>query len=337
MKKICLTAMLTICVITFSIGISGCSDTKPKSNIAKNQTSTTKKTNETNSSNSSSNSNNIASTEQSNSSSNSNSKTIDYNQYIKKVWVVKGSANKAYNYSSFCISKIENGKIEGKFATNAIAEPNYYYYLPNHLGYLGNLTGTINNDKAECQFSDGDGDKGNVTLVFKTNVEINATIKYTNKSSAYKDLSLDGNFLFIPNNLKDMNNFTTFKDQCFTVNLNSWGNVNFVSGKATGGKHIPTLFYLTNKNGDILYNFDSPFPYSVTPKAVSFKDINKDGLKDVIIIVSANEDSSSSIAKVFFQKADGSFNNDGKLDEEINSSGNNKNVKTVSDYLSKKF
>lgn len=337
MKKIYLTTILTICILTFSIGITGCSNTNQKSDVTKSQSSTVKKTNGTSVSNSSSTSKDTALAEASNSSSNSGTKTIDYNQYIKKVWVVKGSANKAYNYSSFCISKIANGKIEGKLATNAIAEPSYYYYIPNHLGYLGNLTGTINNNTAECQFSDNDGDKGNVTLTFKANDEIKATIKYTNKSNAYKDLSLDGAFLFIPNNLKDMNNFTPFKDQCFTVNLNSWGNVNFVSGKVTGGKHIPTLFYLTNKNGDILYNFDSPFPYSVTPKAVSFKDINKDGLKDIIIIVSANEDSSSSIAKVFFQKADGSFNNDGKLDQEINSSGNNKNIKTVSDYLSKKF
>lgn len=337
MKKIYLTAILTICIITFSIGLTSCSDTKHKSDTTKNQSSTINKTNGTSTPNSSPTSNNVTATKESNSSSNGNIKTTDYNQYIKKVWVVKDSANKDYRYSSFCISKITNGKIEGKFSTNAIAEPSYYYYLPNHLGYLGNLTGTINNNTAECQFSDKDGDKGNVTLVFKTNNEIKATIKYTNKSSAYKDLSLDGTFLFIPNNLKDMNNFTPFKDQCFSVNLNSWGNVSFVSGKATGGKHIPTLFYLTNKDGDILYNFGSPFPYSVNPKAVSFKDINKDGLKDIIIIVADSEDSSSSMAKVFFQKADGSFNNDGKLDQEINDSGNNKDIKTVSDYLSKKF
>ena len=46
------------------------------------------------------------------------------------------------------------------------------------------------------------------------------------------------------------------------MNLNSWGNVKFVSGKLTGGNHIPTVFYLTNKDGDILYDFAATLPYS---------------------------------------------------------------------------
>lgn len=334
MKKIRLIVILITCIIIFSIGIVRCTGTKHKSDTSKSHTATMKKTNGTSSGKSSKN---AMSTKSSNSSSVDNTKSIDYNQYIKKVWVVKDSTKETYDHSSFCISKIANGKIEGKFSTGAIAEPNYYYYLPDHLGYLANLTGTINNNVAECQFSDKDGDKGSAKLVFKTNGEIEATIKYTNKLNIYKDLSLDGTFLFIPYNLKDINCFSPFKDQSFTVNLGSWGNVNFVSGKLACGNHIPTVFYLTNKTGDILYNFDSPFPYNMNVKGVSFQDVNKDGLKDIIIIVVDSNDSSSQIAKIFFQKADGSFNNDDKLDQEINGSDNNKDIKTITDYLSKKF
>ena len=44
------------------------------------------------------------------------SDNIDYNQYIKKIWVVKSSANNGvYENSSFCISKIVNGEITGYF------------------------------------------------------------------------------------------------------------------------------------------------------------------------------------------------------------------------------
>ena len=98
---------------------------------------------------------------------------IDYNQYIKKTWVEKNGTS---NFS-FCISTIANGQITGRFTTATPAVPNEYD--------LSNLTGTINKDTAECQFIDKVGNKGNIKLVFKTNDEIEATIKLTDKSQYY--------------------------------------------------------------------------------------------------------------------------------------------------------
>lgn len=267
----------------------------------------------------------------------STSDAIDYNQYIKKTWIVKdGTDNGSYDGLSFRISKIVNGEITGYFGNKDMIVPNHY----NSSDRLGYLNGTINKDTAECKFSDKDGNKGNIKLIFKQNNEIEAAIKFTDKSQIYKDKSMDGTFQFIPYNLNDMKGFSLFKDQSFTVDLNSWGNVRFVSGKVIGGNHIPTLFYLTDKDGDILYDFAPELPYSVDVKAVSFQDVNKDGLKDIIIIVAdayhVTTGTGESIATVYFQKADGSFNNDPKLDQEINASKNNKTVKTVTDYLSKK-
>ncbi|WP_315069488.1 hypothetical protein [uncultured Clostridium sp.] len=257
------------------------------------------------------------------------SDSIDYDQYTKKTWVSKNGTDDDVKFS-FCISKIANGEIEGEFSTDGIAVINYG-------GVVGKLAGKINNDTAECEFSDKEGNNGNVKLVFKANDEIEATIKYTNKSKTYKDLSLDGTFLLKPFNLNDIDVFTPFKDQSFTINLNSWGNVKFVSGRYIGKKHIFTACYLTNEAGDVLYEFNSAFPYAADVKAVSFQDVNKDGLKDIIVIVGNSDDSSSQIVTVFFQKDDGSFDYDDALDNEIYDSGNNKDIKTVTDYLSKKF
>lgn len=263
---------------------------------------------------------------------------IDYNQFVKKTWVVKNDANNERN-PSFYISEIKNGKITGHLSVDGVVVPNEYYYLPNYYSDLDYFFGTINKDTAECQFSSKGGDDGSVDLVFKPNGEIKATIKFTRKEISHKDASLDGTFDFTPYNLKDVDGFTSFKDQSFTVDLNSWGNVRFVSGKIKGVKRIVTVLYLTNKDGDILYDFGSPFPYDVDVKAVSFKDVNKDGLKDVIVLLSDGYDSSSEIqlARVFLQKADGLFMIDDELNQELNDSGNIKNIKTVADYLSKKF
>lgn len=250
--------------------------------------------------------------------------TLDYSQYVKKTWVdKKGTSN-----VSFSISKIVNGKITGRFNSNAPAVPNHYD--------LGHLTGTINKDTAECQFSDTIGNKGSIKLVFKPNNIIEATVKLTNKSQYIKERPQEGTIQIIPYNIKGIKGFSITKSQSFMVNLDSWGNVKFVSGKLTGGNHIPVVFYLTNKNGDILYDFDAALPYSVDVKAVSFTDVNNDKLKDVIIIV-AGSDNSAQVATVYLQKTDGSFTNDPKLDKEIANSGNNKDVKSIKNYLSQKY
>jgi hypothetical protein len=236
-----------------------------------------------------------------------------------------------YNNSSFCITKILNGKITGIFTIGLPAVPNIYH--------SGQLTGTINKNTAECQFSDNAGDKGNINLVFKSNNDIEATIKFTNRIQANKNLSLDGTFEFRPYNLSDMKQFSPIESQSFMVNLNSWGYVKFVSGKGIGGNHIPTLFYLTDKDANVIYDFSAELPYSIDVKSVSFQDVNNDGLKDIIIICTdaynVPAGSGKPIATVYFQKNDGSFTSNDELDQELNDSGNNKDIKTIMNYLSK--
>jgi len=56
----------------------------------------------------------------------------------------------------------------------------------------------------------------------------------------------EGTFEFTPNNIKNIKYFRPIESQSFMLNLNSWGNVKFVSGKLEAGNHIPTVFYLTN-------------------------------------------------------------------------------------------
>lgn len=267
---------------------------------------------------------------QQNNPSNPKSEAIDYSRYIKKTWIKNNDvAERVY----FSISKIENGKITGKLSAEsfASADKNLPYFISD-------FEGILSKDTAECQFHDAKGNKGTLKLVFKANNKMEATISLTEKSKTTIQPP-EGTFEFAPDNIKNIKGFSPIESQSFMVNVNSWGNVKFVSGKLTAGNHIPTVFYLTNENGDILYQFgDVPFPYSVDVKAVSFTDVNKDGLKDVIIIVVDNYDGSGqTIATVCFQKADGSFANDPKLYEEINASGNNKDVETVKNYLSKKF
>ena len=313
MKKVILIPMLSLFII---VGLFGCTNetSNPKSSPTHETNIPTKP------------------------STSSSKEAIDYNKFTKKVWIVKSWDEGAYEYSSFCISEIKNGVIKGKFSTLDLTVPGYYYYIPDHLGFLGNLSGTINNGIAECKFSDKNGNKGNLELVFKSSDEIETTIKYTKKSQIYKDKSLDGTFLFRPYNIRDLDGFRPFDDNCFSVDLKIWGNVNFVSGKQFSGLHIPTLAFLTSKDGDILYDFTWFIPTNVEFKDVSFQDINKDGLKDIIIVIYGGAEDTEHAAIILLQKSNGSFEGiDEDLNLEINNSGNNRDIETITEYLSKKF
>ncbi|SHH83176.1 hypothetical protein [Desulfosporosinus lacus] len=259
------------------------------------------------------------------------SDAIDYNQYVRKTWIKEKDTNNSFeNGVSFSISKIKNGKITGELTVVGPA-PSY----PND---VANLNGIINKDTAEFEFTDSRENKGSIKLVFKPNDKMEATINLTDKSEDTAAQPPVGTFQFAPYNLKDLKGFSPIENQSFMVDLKSWGNVKFVSGKLTGGNHIPVVFYLTNKDGDILYDFYATLPYRVDVKAVSFEDVSKDGLKDIIIIVDDDAgQGNASVATVYFQKADGSFANDPKLDQEINDSVNNTDVKTVTSYLARKL
>lgn len=262
--------------------------------------------------------------------------SIDYSQYIKKTWIKEfvsksGIDEKVY----YSISEIKNGKITGKFSAINFTSTNR-----NLLSFESSFEGTVNKNIAECTFNDSKGNKGNLKLVFVSKNSMEAAISLTAKSKTTIQPP-DGTYKFEPDNIKNIKGFSLIKSQSFMVNLNSWGNVKFVSGKLTAGNHIPVVFYLTNIDGDILYDFvddEAVFPYGVDVKAVSFKDVNKDGLKDIIIIVTDSYGGSGKqIAAVILQNNDGSFSSNFKLDQEINNSGNNRDIKTIIKYISPKF
>jgi hypothetical protein len=253
---------------------------------------------------------------------------IDYAQYVKKTWVRNTDADFPVGLS-FVISNMEDGQIHGKLS--AVGKS------PAYNQDTAEFEGTVNNDTAQAQLvNDSRGNNGTIQITFLPNNTLEATIALTGKSDDPVMTIPEGTFEFAPYNLKNIEGFALIENQTFMTDLDSWGNVQFVSGKLTAGDHVPVEFYLTNKDGDILYMFNATLPYSVDVNAVSFVDVNKDGLKDIIIIVADNE-GGPAVATVYLQQADGSFANDYQLDQEINDSGNNKDIGAITSYLSGKF
>ena len=233
---------------------------------------------------------------------------IDYSQYVNKIWVVKEWHNGAYTYpSSFFITHIENEEISGKLSTHEVAYPEFFSYSLEPNIYLADLNEVIENNTAECQFSDKDGDTGSIKLEFKDNIEIAATINYDtinfmdkeqyyvhlnemygNTQSGKEYLSklapMTGNYVFKPHKLADWTaDIDNNKTMTYKTELNSWGKVNFVTVWVTGNKPYPTAF-LANEYNDILYKFGEPFQVGSEIIGISIEDINNDGLKDIKLI-----------------------------------------------------
>lgn len=139
--------------------------------------------------------------------------------------------------------------------------------------------------------------------------------------------------------------FEIIDEHSFWVELENWGKVRLVSGKLPFEGKYKICFYLVNGKGDILFNFpdlvDNKMWIFSELKAVSFKDVNKDGLKDIVIIadyitgIGKEGAIPFHYSKIYFQK-DKTFMDLPKLDEEINDKQKNDNIDMILKFIEDK-
>ncbi|PTU47543.1 hypothetical protein DBL67_07280 [Paenibacillus polymyxa] len=146
----------------------------------------------------------------------------------------------------------------------------------------------------------------------------------------------------------DTDQYEIEESQSFQTTLEGLGKVRFVSTYAYPEGLRKFFFFLLDDQGHILY----PFPDFYGNRewvaryggveAVAFKDVNKDGLKDVIIIADVDNGihgpgriDEFPIADIYFQKKNKTFITLPALDEALNDQGHNQTIKDVVQYVSK--
>lgn len=146
----------------------------------------------------------------------------------------------------------------------------------------------------------------------------------------------------------DTDQYEIEESQSFQTTLEGFGKVRFVStyGYPEGLRKF--FFFLLDDQGHILY----PFPDFYGNRewvaryggveAVAFKDVNKDGLKDVIIIADVDNGihgpgrvDEFPIADIYFQKKNKTFTTLPALDQALNDQEHNQTIKDVIQYVSK--
>lgn len=151
---------------------------------------------------------------------------------------------------------------------------------------------------------------------------------------------LDENLIW--KNINYVPGFSIIKDQSFQVEFENWGEVYFVAGIGEGEFSLDTLYlYLSDKNSNILYEFPSFYGNGwmfSSLAAVSFQDVNSDGLKDVVVVAYCLTGAGPTgaedfpVADVYFQTKDG-FISLPDVSYAINSQTGNDSIKKVVEYV----
>nr|WP_254664415.1 DUF4163 domain-containing protein [Paenibacillus polymyxa] len=145
----------------------------------------------------------------------------------------------------------------------------------------------------------------------------------------------------------DTDQYEVEESQSFQTTLEGFGKVRFVStyGYPEGLRKF--FFFLLDDQGHILYSFPEFYGNHEWVarfggvEAVAFKDVNKDGLKDVVVI--ANVDNGIHgpgrvdefpMAEIYFQKKNKTFTTLPALDQALNDQEHNQTVKDVIQYVS---
>jgi hypothetical protein len=327
-KKIALISLISI-----SIFIAGCGN-KQVTTQAANNTQAVNKTEPV-----SNNQNNIVGSNNTTSSTSSSSMSTvapNYSNY-SGTWVDENGLKDDDEYAVTAAIKVDkDGNIEG----NVTHCKGVY------------IKGKIQDNKLTCYFDDDNC--GNLGCTYKFDFEGNKivlTIKYNTNGHSYWGIS-EGTYTLINKNTKvnrtltnlEVGGLQVIQDQCFPINLKNYGAVKFVSGfKKYLWGDVDAYFYLIDGKNNVLYKFPNFYGNSQGMlfsdiRAVSFVDVNKDGLKDIIIIAdyknyrSSSSSTSIPVCSIYFQKG-ANFENNKNLDDKINSSSNNTDIPKVLNYV----
>lgn len=312
MRKI-LMSLLILCILTSVLFFNGCFE---------------KKTNETHvNENASINNESISDDE-------SDNNNDVHKKFRNKVWVAHDETGELYQYTSFRISDIENDFLIGELITGMIVVPNYRYLSPNYSSHIAEIKGNIIDGEVECDFMDVAGNVGTIHMLLSGNNEIKATIVYKETANYLKDIEMNQTLVFKPYNISDVDGLVWFDDVSRKVELNHWGEVEFLSGKIDDGNKYPVESYLVDGQGNIFYDFGGIVPNNMIPEDVEFIDVNEDNLKDLIVLMDTT--GTNLWARVLIQQDNGAFFNDYEINAFLENDDNIYKIQDVVNVLKDK-
>lgn len=219
---------------------------------------------------------------------------IEYAQYLNKIWIISDGQieDSSQESFSFVITRIESDYVEGQYLSGVdIINP--------QKGLPGSFTGKIVGSEIQCQLWYGKEEAGSMVLECATNNRLKADIEYRGA-----DLELT----FKVYNIEDLKPTDIILDQnrALTVDVDKWGTVQIIRGIIFYGDRPPVAF-MTNEQGDILYEFQAEYESGTLIREIEVQDFNEDGLKDVNIVTRDYDDEMEPVHWLFYQEEGAAF------------------------------
>ncbi len=229
---------------------------------------------------------------------------INYEEYIKKTWVVEDWQGDAYRYQasfSFMITKMEDGFIEGRHCVNPYASFTSQW----------KFAGTVKKNKAMCTLYGGEGEEeiGTMEITFLNHSRITGVLNLTTREISHK------NYTFRPYTLNDIA-YLRLNPLCLQAEIDTWGEVDIVTGVIQGADNKPyPAIYIIDESDAILYSFEAGYQIASEAYEIEVGDYDGDGLDDVKIVTYFPYDSESIfIERIFYQTEEGFFIRGGNLE-----------------------
>ncbi len=133
--------------------------------------------------------------------------------------------------------------------------------------------------------------------------------------------------------------FQVIEDQVFPVTLENFGEVTFLPALDETCRRL--VLFFAQEDGEVVYKTEELASNYVdrgtlkqrnrTLSAVSFQDVDQDGLTDIVLIASCAREGLRQMGEVLFAKKDG-FYRDWRVSDKINRYGMNKSVDLIVAY-----
>jgi len=125
-------------------------------------------------------------------------------------------------------------------------------------------------------------------------IESESLVAESNGEEVHSNKTEQENIIDKSSGIELVDNSRIIQEQSFRLELNHWGGVQFVSYMPTGDVNFEDASFLLERDGEVIYSFPYYYENNNTENhiglfdsvaAVGFRDINNDGLKDVIVII----------------------------------------------------
>ena len=225
-------------------------------------------------------------------------------EYLYKIWIPEKGEEVLF---SFFISRESHGFLEGKLKIGYVAEKNAFWngYEIMNMDPV-DFIGKIENGKAECNFTDFEGNEGKLFIWFQSEAGLEAQIQFCNEDLAKEKVRETKKLAFRPYNLTDLEDSYIFNCSLETK-LEPWGEVQFIGGKFDTGLKFYPIAFMTDIEGNILGNFNNSYPTGTEMSEVFVEDFNQDGKQDVKWICKFADPDVEDWNCIFFQREDGIF------------------------------